>query len=256
MTDDEPTIEQLRSWLRAGNDDGYDESPIPADRMHQLADRIIATESTPHRPASSTHHRRRVLAIVAGPVAIAALAAAGWALTRTDAREALSLACTTDGVTAVIPADGTPPIDACAQLWSVGAMDPRTSIPPPLVACVDHSGTVTVIEGASEAECDDRGLAAWTDQPAYEAAGRAITAVRVELHERFDETGNGCATASDWQTRLGRHPTTSAWTVTVDATGPDGPCLDIAAADPTTRTITLRPVRGAYSIGCDPRTGC
>lgn len=111
-----------------------------------------------------------------------------------------------------------------------------------------------------EAEGDD-GCAGvegepWADQPEYEAIGRAITDVRIHLHERYERTGDGCATEEDWTTGLRSNSDTDGWTIEVERTDPDHGCFDVSEADPTSRRIVLQSSAGDYSIGCDPRTGC
>lgn len=261
MTNDDTDLNNLADWLRARpNQPATHAAAMANNRMHELADQIIASEQPrgSHQPPTlhTSRTRRRLIGLIVAPIAVGALAAAGWALLRTDATNALSLSCVSGDVTAVIPHDGTPPIQACTELWRNGAMEPDTTTAPPLIACVDDSSTVAIIEGTNPIACQDADLTVWQDQPAYEAAGAAITEARTQLHARFDATGNGCATQDDWQTLLSQQQGTNDWSITTDNTSANSRCFDIGTADPTTLTITLIPVPGDHSIGCNPRTGC
>lgn len=204
------------------------------------------------RPA----RRRRTVALIAVPVASVLLAAAGWAVFHTEAREAVSFSCVTDGVTSVMPNDGTPPLEGCRAVWESGGMVPGVTAAPPLVACLDDGAAVVVIEGDGPNACESAGMGAWTDQPAYEAAGDAVRAVLVSLHDRNIETGNACATVEDWRTGLAAQAGTAGWSIEVDQIEPSRHCYEVSSIDPIARTITLIGSPGDGSIGCDPRTGC
>lgn len=216
---------------------------------------IEATRATDRHPPGRSR-RRRVVALIGVPVAVVTLAAAGWAVLRDEAREAAAFACVADDVTSVLPNDGTPPVEACQSVWEAGGMLSGVTTAPPLVACVNDSAAVVVIAADGPNACEAAGMGEWTGQPDYEAVGAAVRAVRVSFHDRYDETGNGCATEQDWRTGLGAQPGAEAWTIDVDQVEPGRRCFDVGSIDPTTRTVTLIGVPGDESIGCDPRTGC
>jgi hypothetical protein len=217
---------------------------------------IIETTTTADQPRPRRSRRRRVVALIGVPIAATVVIAAGWAALREDARESVSFACVADGVTAILPNDGSSPLEACRSLWETGGMVIGSTSAPPLVACVDNRSAVLVIEGASPDACQAKGMAAWTAQAEYEAMGAAVRAARVSFHDRFEQTGNGCATEQDWRSELADQSGAQGWNIEVDQSVPQRRCYDIGSIDPTTRSVTLVAVPGDYSIGCDPRTGC
>ncbi|MGH9186948.1 MAG: hypothetical protein ACRD0U_14200 [Acidimicrobiales bacterium] len=127
---------------------------------------------------------------------------------------------------------------------------------PPLVACVNDRAAVAVIEADGPSACESAGMGEWTEQPDYEALGLAVRTVRSSLHDRYNQSGNGCATEADWRSGVANQPAALEWTINVDQIEPDRHCYDVASIDPTTRTLSIVGVPGDYSIGCDPRTGC
>ena len=254
-------LAQLADWLRTEPPEWplLDEQEMSDERMAQLAEQIIEAEVGPGRvPAGDARRkrRRRRIAVVGAPIVVVALAAAAWAVLREDATEATSFACIAPDVVAAIPNDGSSPIEVCRDLWEQGVIVPGASEAPSLVACVDERGMVAVVESHGQETCAERGWALWTDQPAYEAVGRAITVVRTDLHDRFKATGNGCATVADWRDGLANQPDAQDWTIEVDDGSSDANCYDVSTVDPTARRVTLLGARAEYSIGCDPRTGC
>lgn len=127
---------------------------------------------------------------------------------------------------------------------------------PPLAACVNSRSSIEVIVAERPHACEEAGMGEWTGQRDYEAVGAAVRAVRVSFHDRYDATGNGCATEQDWRAALDSQPGAEGWAIEVEQVEPDRRCFDPGSIDPTTRTINIIGVPGNYSIGCDPRTGC
>lgn len=240
----------------------YSSSEPPSESVvrRQREKLMTIIEATPavdteQRPRQS--RRRRAVALIGLPVAAMALAAAGWAVLRDEAREAVAFGCRADGVTAVLPNDGTSPLKACQSQWKSGNMVEGVTTAPPLVACVSDSPAVVVVIAADGPHaCEAAGMGEWAGQSDYEAVGAGVRAVRVSFHDRYDATGNGCATEQDWKTALGSQPGVDAWSIDVDQVEPDRRCFDVGSIDPSTRTVTITGVPGDYSIGCDPRTGC
>ena len=185
-----------------------------------------------------------------------ALAAAGWAVLHDEPREVAAFGCIADGVTAVLPNDGTPPVEACQAEWESGNMLEGVTNAPPLAACISSSALIEVIVAESPDACEQAGMSEWTGQADYATVGAAVRAVRVSFHDRYDATGNGCATEQDWRTALGAQPSVEAWTIDADQVEADRRCFDVGSIDPRKLTVTLIGVPGDYSIGCDPRTGC
>lgn len=207
-------------------------------------------------PARRRRSRRRTVSLIAIPVASVLLIAAGWAVFHTEAREAVSFSCVADDVTAVLPNDGTSPVEACRAVWQSSGMVSGITTAPPLVACLNDGAAVVVIEGDGPSDCESAGMGTWTDQPAYETAGAGVRAVLVSLHDRYIATGNGCATVKDWRSGLAEQPGTAGWTIDVDQIESSRHCYEVSSIDPTMRMITLIGSPGDYSISCDPRTGC
>lgn len=212
----------------------------------------------PPRRQPPRRRRRRMVALIAVPAATVLLAAAGWVALHDDGtpREASAFTCQSAGSTSVIPNDGRSPLEACRQLWESGAMEPGVTTAPPLVACVFRGLTVSVIEGDGPAACAAAGMAVWAEGAEYEAVGAAVQAVNVSLHDRYLETGDGCATVADWRSGLAAQSATKGWTIEVEQIRPERRCYSPGSIDPTTHTIQLVGMDGNYSIGCDPRTGC
>lgn len=230
-----------------------DETEMSDERMAELTERII----TERGPAARRRRRRRRATVVAMPVVVLALAAAGWAVSlRGHATKAMSFSCESPGVTAIVPNDGTSPIETCRELWESGGMVQGVTTAPRLAACLLDSATVMVVEAEGDDGCAGVDGEPWADQPEYEAIGRAITDVRIGLHERYRKTGDGCATEGDWKRGLASSTAAEGWKIEVERTDPAHRCFDVSEADPTARRIVLLSSADDYSIGCDPRTGC
>lgn len=241
----------------------FPDPPPPAGPVVQRQREALMTmidDATIAAPAVRPYrrHRWRVATMIAVPAATVLLAAAGWAVLRTEATEAAAFACVADGVTAVVPNDGTPPVDACRGQWEAGAMVRGVTEAPPLAACVNDSGSVMVIAATSADPCAGAGMGRWAGEHEYQAVGAAIRGALVSFHDRFQATGNGCASEQDWRSaledRLG--PTGDPWTMKVDEVEAGRRCFGVGSVDPTTMTVTLIGHPGDYSIGCHPRTGC
>lgn len=243
--------------LQALNELYASPEPPPESVVRRQREKLMTTiEAT--RTADSQipgrSRRRRVIALIGVPVAAVALAAAGWEVLHDEARDAAAFACVADGVTSVLPNDGTPPVEACQSKWEAGNMLEGVTTAPPLAACVNDSAAVEVIVADGPDACEAAGMGEWTDQPDYEAVGSAVRAVRVSFHDRYYATGNACATEQDWRAGLGNQPGAEGWTIEV--TEPVRRCLDVISIDPVSKTVTLIGFPGDSSIGCDPRTGC
>ena len=229
--------------------------PVVQRQREKLMTTIAATR-TANPQISGRSRRRRVVTLVGVPVAAVALAAAGWAVLHEEPREIAAFGCVADGVSSVLPNDGTPPVEACRAEWESGNMLQGVTTAPPLAACISSSALIEVIVAESPDACEAAGMGEWTGQADYEAVGAAVRAVRVSFHDRYDATGNGCATEHEWRTALGAQPDAEAWTIDADPVEADRRCFDVGSIDPRDLTVTLIGVPGDYSIGCDPRTGC
>lgn len=230
------------------------ESVVQRQR-EKLMTTIEATKAAnPQLPGRS--RRRRVIALLGVPVAAVALAAAGWAVLYEEPREIATFGCVADGGSSELPNDGTPPIEACRAEWESGNMLEGVTTAPPLAACISSSALIAVIVAEGPDACEQAGMSKWTEQADFESVGAAVRAVRVSFHDRYQATGNGCASEQDWRTALGRQPGAETWTIDADQVKADRRCFDVGSIDPRNLTVTLTGVPGDYSIGCDPRTGC
>lgn len=233
--------------------------PPPESVVQRQREKLMTTiEAT--RTANSQipgrSRRRRVITLIGVPVAAVALAAAGWAVLYDEPREVATIGCVADGVSSALVNDGTPPVEACRAEWEAGNMIEGVTTAPPLAACVNSRALIVVIEADRPDACEEAGMGEWTGDSEYGAVGAAVRAVRVSFHDRYDATGNGCATEQDWRTALGSQPGAESWIIDADQVESDRRCFDVGSIDPTNRTVTLIGVPGDYSIGCDPRTGC
>lgn len=214
-----------------------------------------------HQPTTNRRprrQRRRLAALVAlGTVTVGAAAAAAVVGGSEEATQAAAFACVADGVTAVLPNDGTPPVDACASMWEQGSMAEGVAAAPPLVACVNAKGAVEVVTGDGPSSCGDAGLVGpWAEEAEYAQVGEAVRTALISFHDRYQATGNGCATEADWRQALTPALAPTGWNIELDLVEPDRHCIAFGSADPTTRTVTVIGVPDDYSIDCDPRTGC
>lgn len=226
--------------------------------IRRQKERLMTTIQTDDN-ARQNHHRRRMtgFAVVAATATLAAAgAAAAFSASQQEATEAAAFACVAEGTTAVLPNDGTPPLEACRSQWTAGNMVDGVTTAPPLIACVNAASAVEVIEGDGSAACLDAGLSEWAAQPAFEEMGSAVRDARIAFHDRYQATGNGCATEQEWREQLEDAAAASSWTIETDVIETGRECFDVASFDPTTRTVNLIGVPGDFSISCDPRTGC
>ncbi|MGH9186947.1 MAG: hypothetical protein ACRD0U_14195 [Acidimicrobiales bacterium] len=81
--------------------------PVVQRQREKLMTLIESTTATVP-PTRRRLGRRRAVALVGVPAAAVLLAAAGWAALHQQARDAAAFSCVADGVTAVLPNDGTP----------------------------------------------------------------------------------------------------------------------------------------------------
>lgn len=256
-------LNALREFFSSADDP---EAPVVQRQREKLMSHISASANeldattggaAPTPPTSiRPSKRRRIAALVGIPAAAVLLAAAGWAVFHTQAHEAYRFACQGADILTIMPNDGTPPVEACRQEWVKEAERTGTPVPSDLVACLDKNASVVVIKGTGTQDCAAAGMSKWTEQPEYEAAGRAVRAVLIGFHDRAIATGNGCATVAEWRSGLAKQSETKGWAVDVNQVESSRHCYDVDAIDPTAKTITLIGMPGEYSIGCDPRKGC
>lgn len=217
------------------------------------------TDGRTHSPMpASARRRRRKLLLLAAPVAAIGLAAAGWTAFNSESTQAAAFSCQSDDNTVVLDNDGTSPLDACRAIWASGTMAPGVT-DPELVECVSEAGLVAVIVQDDTDACAAAGMSEWTGQQEYLAVGAALRDATISFHDRFDATGNGCATIEDWETELGGRLDQGAdgWTIEAAFSEPGrDECFALGTIDPSTETVEIIGVEDSYSIGCDPRTGC
>lgn len=227
--------------------------------IRRQKERLVTTIQTDDNARQDHHRRRRItgFAVFAATATLAAAgAAAAFSASQQEATQAAAFACVAEGTTAVLPNDGTPPVEACEAQWAAGRMVAGVTTAPPLVACVSAASAVEVIEGDGPEVCLEAGLSEWVEQPAFEQMGAAVREARIAFHDRYQATGNGCATEQEWRDELEAAAAANSWSIEADVIEADRHCFDAGGFDPTTRTLTLIGVPGDFSISCDPHTGC
>lgn len=227
-------------------------SPIArATAREQLVETFASSKSV-----IRSRPRRRLVWVGVALAAMSAGAAAWAVLSQPEHGAAFS--CEAPGVTAVLPNDGTPPIDACARLWERGEMVEGTRERPDLVACVTQRAAISVVRRGDVGSCEEAGMATWREEGVYLAVGRAVRDARIFFHDQAEEVGGGCVTAGQWKERLRHELATQEageWRLETNQIEPGRRCYDVAEINPVARTILIIGVPGA-GIGCDPRTGC
>lgn len=256
MTDELDLVRQVRPGAH-----GPTPELVARERNALMA--IAQGQGQSGTPASL--RRRRLWAVPVVALVVGATAAAGYVVLNREVDHIASFTCQAEGVTAVLPNFGTPPLDACARLWEEGVIVTGVTTAPPLVACITSLGSITVIERKGERACKDADMAPWEDEGDFEAVGTAVRTVLIRFHDRFQATGgfdgggNGCAKETEWRTELGGELTQaglSQWKIDSDQVEEGRHCYDVGGIDPRTRTILLIGNSSDYSISCDPRTGC
>ena len=197
--------------------------------------------------------------LLAAPVAVIGLAAAGWAAFHSEPTQAQAFTCNSDASTVVISNDGRSPLEECKAIWASGTMGDGSTTPE-LIECISEHGMVAVIIEESADACTAAGMSDWTGQQEYQEVGASVREARIAMHDHFQATGDGCATEQDWQTELGSRlrGRGSGWTIESESTEPGRSCFALGSLDLSTETVTITGVGAEddYSIGCDPRTGC
>lgn len=260
MTDELDLVRQLRPNSRGPSSD------LVARERNALI-KIAQAPNQRDDSANARHGRSngRLWAIPAVVLVAGATAAAGYAVLNDEVSTAAAFTCEAEGVTTILPNDGTSPVEACAQVRISDGIDSDIADAPPLVACVSSRGVVTVIERKGEDACKDADMAPWTDEGDFKAVGAAVRTVLIRFHDRFKATGgldgegNGCAEEAEWRTELGSELTRAgltAWKIDANQVEEGRHCYGSPGIDPRTRTIVLIGHPGDYSIDCDPRTGC
>jgi hypothetical protein len=214
-----------------------------------LMERIVRTEPTVPEAVSARRWKPRRAFLVLVPIAILALAAAGFSIYR-SAGEPLVIAChatmARHGSTVMAPGPGDP-VQACTSLWRPGGeLNPRDELSLPLLEACILNGADHVFPHPERVDaCDTLGLR-HAAAPNRHEANEAAAAARVEdaLAKEFlancDTRDRGMAIArdalqgeglTDWIVKLGDRPFTAS-----------EPCasqsIDVAA-----RTVLIVPVR-------------
>lgn len=241
--------------------DHYGVEPPTGDTMQReraRLDELIIAAATPNEqtPITTdivrTPRPRRKWMIVAAVPAAGLLAAAGWALMPRDATSASATTCQIAGDDYGFRNDGTPPTDACAQVWLDIGSAPELSSVPPLTTCVrnvDGIAAIVVLEDAGTETCADAGFAAWTGQSSVLDAGRALDNALVELgvDDPNPPTPDGCIDEATWQEQLRRSFDAEGlanWTIDVTYNDSNPLCFRVMDLNPTTETIWLDQSQG------------
>lgn len=240
--------------------DHYEVDPPSGDTMQReraRLDELIATTATNQQTDSSTSNvspmrKRRKWMIAAAVPAVGLLAAAGWAIVPRDATTAASTTCGIGGDSYGFRNDGTPPTDACAQVWvDIGAAPDLASVPP-LTTCVfseEGIASVIVYQDTGPETCSDAGYVPWTGQASFLDAGRALNGALVELgvDDPNPPTPDRCIDEATWQEQLRRSFDAEGltdWTIDVSYNAENPPCFTVMELNPTDETIWLDQSQG------------
>jgi hypothetical protein len=151
---------------------------LPPERLQLRKEHLVREVAMWERAAQQ---RRRRLALVLVPVALAVLAVTGfttYALTR-EPNHLESIGCfetpDLDGSIAVVNADGRNPTALCAELWRQGEMG-HGPAPESMAACVLETGAIGVFPSSGKDTCEQLGLADLP--PTYAAEAERFAALR------------------------------------------------------------------------------
>jgi hypothetical protein len=248
-------MDELTALAVAYDADATDIDPETVARARRRLDEHLASAAFRQRRTPW----RRAGRAGAGVAAVALLAAAGWTITQREVRSAAAFSCIAEGVTSVLPNDGTPPVEACQRAWEAGEMQEGVFTAPPLIACITEGAAVVVMAAEGKDPCGDAGMAPWSAERSFSAAGAAVRDARLALHEKADRTGDRCATEPDWREALRgslEGPALNGWTTDFDRIEPGRSCYGLSSVDPVDRRIVFSGAVGNDSLGCDPRHGC
>lgn len=162
-----------------------EEFRVPAGEIRNRAHRI--------------RRRRRAAALLA-PLALAGVAATGYATMSADDVGPNSVFCHAQarmgGDQLSVTSNAADPVELCAAMWQDGEVDPAVAEAPALLACVDEAGVVRVIPDDGDAACSKLGM---HDLPrGYGETARRYLAMRTELVRRFKAAATaGGAAATD-----------------------------------------------------------
>ncbi len=213
--------------------------PQEAARLKTRVRARVLAHAVPRRP-----FRRRVLVAVA--VAVLALGvAAAWYLTRQPTNPA-GIGCaedlSLDAVHVVTPIGGLDP-HQCAPLWADGTItNPDIAPPgqvPPLVGCVNDTGTLIVLPTDDQRVCGRLGMANYIPP-----AGDTVSILEVQNRLAGHINPKTCPTFEDAQ-HLAQQALEDVgiddWTVTIAQPPTDQRPCPTLAIDHTTRQIILVP---------------
>ncbi|NIA26325.1 MAG: hypothetical protein GWP04_12305 [Gammaproteobacteria bacterium] len=219
--------------------DGID--PIDAAQIKTRVRARVLTHTSPH-----TSGRRRVLLAVAIALLALAAIAATFYLTRQPTQIA-GIGCaqdlTGDAIHVITPTGGLDP-QQCASLWADGTITNPDLTPvgqiPPLVGCVNDTGTLIVIPTDDQGVCERLGMAVFA--PPSDATSSII-----EVQDRLIEQINPqvCPSFDDAR-RIAEEALADAgiddWTVAVSQPRTDErPCPSLSF-DSASRRILLVPI--------------
>lgn len=192
--------------------------------------------------------RRRAAALLA-PLALAAVAATGYATMRAADVAPNSVVCHAQprmgGDQLVVTSNGANPVEVCAGMWQDGEVDPSVTAAPDLLACNDEGGVVRVIPDDGDAACSKLGM---QDLPrGYSESARRYIAMRTELVRQFKGAATPGATPAD-EACLTRDDAVRIVRTTLDREGfedwsittrDDGRCWNFLSFDDLGKTIGI-----------------
>lgn len=220
---------------------------LPPGRLDQRKEHLVA-QLTIQRPPARTHLRAT---LVAAGLAVFLLCGAAVAYVATrPATELSSVGCyeTPDlqANTTMVAADGRPPQDLCAQVWTEGAVADGVTQAPALTTCVLDSGAAAVFPGDPGETCAQLGLSE-LEEDGYVAAATQATqlidlqqAVNAELGGPAGEgpCSDGRAAAELIRRGLDARDL-GDWTVAAGGSGADLPCVRSVLVDEAAREVLM-----------------
>jgi hypothetical protein len=189
----------------------------------RLLEEIVRLSPGRQRPAR--RRLRRPLVVALAVMALAAATGAGWALTRSDARETTAVDCMIDGGTTVVDATSGDPAADCAAVWPA---------PVPKLQAYDNGlGGVAVIPSSQKPPAN------WTPIQSQSVA-------MIELQESLDDHIGGLDSRcfdNSAATALARRQLDRlgfvGWSVNVRSSSQTGQLCYGGFADPQAKTVTL-----------------
>jgi hypothetical protein len=167
------------------------ERDLPAEELQRRKEHLVTEVRAWDR---TVRRRRRRLALILAPAALAVLVATGfttYALVR-EPTHLESIGCyeqaSLGANVAVVSSDERDPTDVCGEVWRTGGFGEEGKIPQ-LTACVLETGAVGVFPGSPAKTCSELGLAELPHD--YTAAAQGFVGLRDAIVSKLGEPPSG-----------------------------------------------------------------